>query len=262
MAVNLYKITVGNDNWYYTSGEFDVIAGLITYTAMPLKRTDMSMDINQTEVTITMPADLAPFNWFKYSAPLLPFIVEIIGYPSLSTVFTGKVVSVSFDAATNIAKAKLGSTKALENSTCPSRTFGVTCSYELFGDSCGVDSNLYKYSKDITSITQNNNELTVVGIGTNGDYYYNGGWLQASTGETQYISKQVGDVVTMLGGIVTFSDATYIDFYPGCDKQHTTCLSKFNNIQRFGGFPTIPLINPYTEPISGTTSSGSGGFPH
>jgi uncharacterized phage protein (TIGR02218 family) len=31
--------------------------------------------------------------------------------------------------------------------------------------------------------------------------------------------------------------------YPGCDKRHSTCKNKFNNVLNFGGFPWVPGVD-------------------
>ena len=249
MSINLYKVTVGNNVWYYTSGEFDISGGVNTYKAVPLKRTDLSYDLKETEVTLTVPSDLEPFSLFKNTTPLLPFTVEIIGYPSLNTVFKGNVLMVSFDIVTNVAKVKIGSAKALENTSCPARTFGTTCSYELFSTECGVSIASYTTILNVGDIVIDGNDMTHTSIGAHGDNYYRGGYIEASTGETQYITGQVGNTVTLLGGIVTIAEATTISFYPGCNKSHVTCDTKFSNQTRFGGFPFVPFINIFTEPF-------------
>ena len=249
MTINMYKVTVGYQEWHYTSGEFDVATGLDNYLAVPMKREDLSFDLNQTELTLTIPADLEPFTMFKYAAPLLPFTLEVLSYPSMNIIFVGNVLNVGFDGATNVAKVKVGSNKALEGTTCPSRTFGVTCSYELFGEACGLNSDDYKLVVAVGNITYDNRTISAAALSVHGDNYYSGGYLQTSTGETQYIISHTGDTLELLGGISTYPDAISVDFYVGCDKQHTTCVNKFNNIRRYGGFPTIPIINPYLEPI-------------
>ena len=249
MSINLYKVTVGSNVWRYTSGEFDIETALDTYLAKPLKRTDLSFDLKETEVTLTVPSDLEPFNLFKYATPLLPFTVEIIGYPSLSTVFKGNVLLVSFDVVTNVAKVKIGSAKALENTTCPARTFGTTCSYELFSGECGISLAAYTTTLNVGDLTIDGNDITHPTLGANGDNYYRGGYVEASTGETQYIVSQVGNTVTLMGGIVTIAEATTMKFYPGCNKSHVTCDIKFANQNRFGGFPFVPFINIFMEPF-------------
>ena len=250
MALSLYKIILGNQAWYYTSGEFDLVGGVNPYYAKPIKRSDLTFDIKQTEVTLTIPGDLEPFHLLKYSAPLIPFKVQIIKYPSLVTHYIGNVVKALFDGNTNVAKITLGSTTTLENSTCPTRTFGSPCSYELFGEGCGLDSSVYQTNIDIGSITVSGTTLTASAIGAHGDGYYAGGYVEASTGETQYIMSQVGNTVTLMGGLATIIDVSSIIFYPGCDKSVTACETKFDNvaaINYYGGFPHIPGINPVTE---------------
>ena len=39
------------------------------------------------------------------------------------------------------------------------------------------------------------------------------------------------------------SDA--VTLYPGCARNRETCKNKFNNILNFGGWPWIPLRNPF-----------------
>lgn len=247
MAINMYRVTVGSNQWYYTSGEYDVSTGIYDYLAKPLKRTDLSFDMSTTEVTLTIPGDLAPFELFKYSTPLIPFTVEIMEYPSMNSAFTGNVLSCSFDSVKGIAKVKLGSNRALDGSTAPARTFGTTCSYELFSSACGVSKASHAAVIGTGSMSQTDNVLYVPGLGAYGATTFSGGYLETTEGESQYIVSQSSDYVTLLGSLTTLGDSSAITFYKGCDKQHTTCNSKFGNIARFGGFPFIPFINPYSE---------------
>jgi len=44
--------------------------------------------------------------------------------------------------------------------------------------------------------------------------------------------------------------------YAGCDRTRSTCSRKFNNHLNHGGFPDIPILNPFTTelpPGSGAT---------
>jgi hypothetical protein len=47
-----------------------------------------------------------------------------------------------------------------------------------------------------------------------------------------------------------------ITLWPGCDRQRSTCVAKFDNYSRFRGFPFIPVGNPTTNPIQETNTSG------
>lgn len=248
MSVNLYDITVGAQNYYYTSGEFDVHTALHDYIAKPMSRSDLSFSIDQTELTLTVPADLEPFNLFKYSTPLLPFQVQVISHPSLAVFFDGIVKSVAFDGVKGTAVVKLGATKAVENSAAPSRSFGVTCSYELFSGECGINSGDFDISIVKAEVTQNSDtELQAPLLATKSDGYFTGGYVQTTTGESQYITGHIGEVVTLLAGLLTFDDSTSFTFVPGCDKGVGTCDAKFNNEINFGGFPYIPISNISSE---------------
>ena len=47
-----------------------------------------------------------------------------------------------------------------------------------------------------------------------------------------------------------------VPVYAGCDKTRETCSAKFNNHLQHGGFPDIPLVNPFTTELpAGNASS-------
>lgn len=48
---------------------------------------------------------------------------------------------------------------------------------------------------------------------------------------------------------VNNADAYFIYAYFGCNKIHTTCKDKFNNLNNFGGFPFMPSKNPSSRSL-------------
>lgn len=45
------------------------------------------------------------------------------------------------------------------------------------------------------------------------------------------------------------NSANWVWVYLGCDKIHTTCKDKFNNLNNFGGFPFMPAKNPTSRSL-------------
>ena len=247
MAINLYKVTVGHNDWYYTSGEFDISGGVNSYTAVPIKRTDLTFELSQSDMTVTAPANLPPFDLLKYSVPLIPFTLEVLNYPSMAPAFKGNVLGASFDGVTNLVKVKVGSSTTLDGTTAPARMFGTTCSYELFSEQCGLNSEDFKILLPKDEITIDGVTMEHTSFGLAGNYFYSGGYLEADNGESQYITKQVGNIITLMGGLMTLEEISTINFYPGCNKSHVTCDTKFSNQRVFGGFPYIPMVNIVSE---------------
>lgn len=47
----------------------------------------------------------------------------------------------------------------------------------------------------------------------------------------------------------SIAEGTKLKAYAGCDKTNRTCSKKFGNILNFGGFPFIPIDNPFSGTI-------------
>jgi hypothetical protein len=102
----------------------------------------------------------------------------------------------------------------------------------------------------ISSISAN--VVVVSGIGNLGADYFNAGVLvHNDTGFKTFIQDYVysgGSRFTLLvppPSDWTASDA--VTAFVGCDRKHTTCRDKFNNIPNFGGFPLHPERNPILD---------------
>jgi hypothetical protein len=69
-------------------------------------------------------------------------------------------------------------------------------------------------------------------------------------GITRYISDHEGEDLLLIRAIQSLSDDVdggpqTVIIYPGCKHNYTTCLTVFDNLDNFGGFPWIPGVNPF-----------------
>ncbi len=248
MAVNLYEVTVGPNLWRYTSGEFDVQTATEVWEAVPMKRQDLTFELKKTDLTLTVPTDLEPFNAYLYNVPILPINVTVYEYPAMSIRFVGTVTGVKYTANTDIASVKLGSTDTIGKTMCPNRTYGQQCSFDLFDEMCALDRNAFTASipvDELNWITDATFQHSTVGAYPAGSFSM--GYALLSTGESQYIVDHSGDQIQLLGPLYTLNDATNIDITFGCNKSLDHCGGKFNNKPNYGGFPFIPTKNPATE---------------
>ena len=248
MAVNLYEVTVGTNVWRYTSGEFDVQTATEVWKAIPLKRKELTYDLKTTNLTMTVSADTPPFDTYKYNVPIVPINVVVYDYPSMGVKFTGTVVGISYNVKTNVASVKLGSTDTIGNSTCPNRTYGQMCSFDLFDEMCAVPVSSFTVTLPTNELTWSQGDVVshpVLG-GYPADSFRNG-YVLFDTGESQFVVEHNGDTLKLLGTIFTRDDATTMQVTYGCNKSITDCENKFNNLPNFGGFPFVPTKNPVTE---------------
>lgn len=68
-------------------------------------------------------------------------------------------------------------------------------------------------------------------------------------GVRRAIMAHDGQTLTLAGplpvGDYTTEDAQRVSLFAGCDGAKTTCQSKFSNFKRYGGYPYIPIKNPF-----------------
>jgi len=248
MAVNVYKVIVGPNVWLYTSGEFDLQTASEVWKAIPMKRTDLTYELKQTNLTLTTPADLEPFNSFKYNVPILPIKVEVYEYPAMSVRFMGVVTGIKYIVNKNIAEVKLGSTDTIGKTMCPNRTYGQQCSFDLFDELCGLDKNNFTLTLQVSELVwESDNIFSHPDLGNYQEGAFSMGYVLLNTGESQYIVEHTGEKIQLLDTLYTLNKATTIDVVFGCNKSLTQCRDKFNNTPNFGGFPFIPTKNPSTE---------------
>ena len=48
-----------------------------------------------------------------------------------------------------------------------------------------------------------------------------------------------------------------VQVYARCDRTRATCAAKFNNQLRHGGFPEIPILNPFTAELPNAAASAT-----
>ncbi len=75
--------------------------------------------------------------------------------------------------------------------------------------------------------------------------YFTGGVITFTSGVNSGLSFSVRDyiggaVFLVVGALATPSAGDTFTIIPGCDKQISTCLSKYNNLANFAGTPFIP----------------------
>lgn len=114
------------------------------------------------------------------------------------------------------------------------------CNNELFDQRCKLDPLDYRHTTDIVSVTETT--VTVVD-----DAHANGALKNGRVrigNEERVIVNNVDNVISIAYPFIWADEYTTADITLGCDYTRNTCVTVFNNIANYSGFPTIPTENP------------------
>ncbi len=125
------------------------------------------------------------------------------------------------------------------------------CPHVVYSVGCALDIEDFQVTDEASNVV--GSVVTVPLAGTYANGYFTGGILEAADGTMRLITLHNGEVLYLsrvIPSLQTAFDNTgpgtvNVSIAPGCDRQPQTCLSKFDNIENFGGFPFIPLRNPF-----------------
>lgn len=245
--MDLYRFEFLGRIYSYTSGIDTVVYNSITYKPSAIKRTEISLELTDSEVRVTIPLEVEPFTKFVVTSPSTELSLKIINYAAEVEVFTGIMTKIVFDRVAGTSQATFKRKEAFFDSEVPYRTYGTSCSFGLYSVECGVndaDHSLvlidYIISEDRRQVSSST--LTTVDTGT-----MTGGYVKTNEGETFYVLKHVDNILYLDQPII--GDPVSLLVKKGCNKLFTTCKNKFNNSLNFGGFPLTPTKNPVTDSI-------------
>lgn len=190
-----------------------------------------------------------------------PLAVELIGasleIPMIVTLFRGHLVGNKVEDVSVYWKGRVVTTKAQGNEIkidCESvftalkraglrARYEKTCRHEVFDKGCKVLESKYKKLATISSIN-------VMDIVLNGEAapvgYYTAGMIIFPDGSTRLITRhEQPGVITISRPYVEGQAGDKVTLLPGCDHSVGTCKNKFNNYINYGGWPYIPIKNPF-----------------
>lgn len=137
------------------------------------------------------------------------------------------------------------------------------CRHALYSRGCGVVKEDYGRSVSILSASGFNIVVNTIQTSISdsndsnppSDTYWGGGFVQLDSGATRYIIDQNGTTLTLLSPFdpeEVDSTPTGATLYPGCSHTVQACLTLYNNLDNYGGFPYIPSKNPFSGNVTGS----------
>lgn len=251
MRAELYKIVDDGVTFTITSFDEPYEYNGDVYTPYKVSRNEIEAKSetikSSIDVSIPLDTELAK----RYLTLQFDSVISL-------TIFTviDDIVSVAFKGRLSIIKPDVASLKLTFESlystlkrTGLNRLYQRSCSYVLYSDGCSINKESMKISGHISSVASDKTYAVVDQASSYPNGYFTGGMFEFN-GERRLIIKHIGPTLTFIRpfpNLVSDSTNTNNDcfIYPGCDRTKETCKNKFNNINNFGGFPFIPLVNPH-----------------
>lgn len=247
--IEIYTFTRGGNVWRYTSADEDQLVSGQVYKAMPIKRSNIeqTQEMARNNITITMSKTCPLLNQFRGSPPTSLISVTVRrfheGLAEFITMWLGRVVNVKF--AERDAEVRCEPVYTSLRRPVLRMRYQTTCPHVLYGGSCGVIR--ADYAVNGTLLTNSGSSINIGAAATFADGYFSGGYIDwENNGDTQrrFILSHVGQRLEINLPFAGIQGGATMVLYPGCNHLLTTCNSKFNNVDNYGGQPFYGGKNP------------------
>lgn len=256
--VELYTFANSSAQFRLTPHEFDVNLDGSIYKSMPMKRSELVVgaEAAKSALVIEVPhdSDLAHHllatvitgaitSVTLHVARLTPDPWDNLYWDIVGTRWMGRVLNVEF--TDDVARIRCESAQVSLKRIGLRRLYSRKCSHVLYSAACGASP--ITASAVIESCTGIHVGLTdEVPASVRGTLA--GGWVQMPDGTRHMIMLEL-TVAFVLLYPVDIEPGTVVQLTAGCDHTTTTCQTRFNNLDNFGGFPAIPKKNPFSTAV-------------
>lgn len=222
-----------------------------TYTPLAMQRSALNnatQNDDNAEVSIDMPVstDIIAIYGFQISPPALECTIFRGHNPGeFIRAWSGQVENISVVKGTASIRVPSDLASAL-SADFPNVYFQGPCNHTLFDARCGIDVADWSATQEITVI--DGKTITVDDVPDELDGLLIGGDALLPSGERRMIISQIGSIITINYPFAGAEVGDDLIIAAGCDLAHLgDCKTKFDNTQRFGGFPYIPSKNIFNS---------------
>lgn len=127
-----------------------------------------------------------------------------------------------------------------------------TCPHSLYDKQCRVNPGAYRVQIEVQELGPGTVKAPqLAGLQ---DGWFDGGYLEWESPERgierRGIEEHLGDTILMFGANDGITPGLIAYAHPGCNRIVDTCRLKFNNIENYGGIPSMPGKSPFDgDPI-------------
>lgn len=264
--IELYLFENLEEQFTYTSAQEVITYNGRNYIPVPIKRSAPEVQSAQPDRRLVVEMPITNTFALRY-VPTLPASPDQMtlyryhttdgGTPEVVLYFRGEVSNVAFTE--DRAKVNVLSDGRVLTNILPKQTCRNLCNHVLYDLRCGVNQASKTTSTNVTIISSNGLEVTLSGSGLSAKASggaYKGGVMTRNNIENRMVLNYTdlgGDVVrfNILIPFQFLETGTPIEISLGCTHSIGTCDSRFNNHERYGGFPYIPRKNPFQLKVTG-----------
>ena len=266
--VEVFHFSYQAQMWRLTSHESAVTTpDGETYTPTLIRRSNIGQSEEQASATveISLPALHPIAQLFIAGNPSRPVMVSVRRYHEttqvLATIFAGEISEPRYDGGECTfvcAPIRHALTRKVLN-----RLVTKQCAWNLYGPGCGLDHEDFNFSIDYVRDVVDPLLYSVQGSTLDAQNpatgYFNGGIFRTFFGQAApnfafietytYTPGPVPNKTIRLMAPIREhgpgSGSNDGHLHPGCNRTMADCEGKFNNLERFGGFPFFPLKSPF-----------------
>jgi uncharacterized phage protein (TIGR02218 family) len=256
--VELYHIWTEYEDWYYTNSDTSILYNANVYQPAVLVRGSLERDsqLSATKMTVSFAYIQEPaVQYIADNSVDLTWISVMRVFQDqnpieAAVIFIGHIRDISF-------KDQQGQVTCVGfefylNKPLPRYRYQPQCNWKLYSSQCGINRVANGLYTTVTLLNSDGLTFTCDGISISNplvgvENYYRGGDVERIyTGgvEKRTLVWSSGDSLGLRFRMRNLKVGDQVYLYPGCDGAINTCITKYNNVINFGGFPYIPLDNP------------------
>lgn len=254
--VELYAFEGASGNFYLTPHEFDVEIDGERYERCPIERSALALgaEAAKSALELKLPPDHALVRHLLQAAitgeaTAVRLAVARLDDPwydywwPAGTRWMGRVLGV--EVADDAARIRCESAQVSLKRIGLRRLYSRACSHVLYSAACGATP-IAAWATVVQVLGRSvefDGGVPAAVAGT-----LAGGWLETDTGARHMIVSESTEGVELLYP-VAIEVGTGVQLTAGCDHSTSTCQSRFDNLDNYGGFPFIPTKNPFSTGV-------------
>lgn len=249
--VELYEFARGSIVQRFTSTDADFTLDANTYTSATLQRTpiEVSAERARNAITITCARSFPIADLFRVAPPSEVILVTVRrvhrGDTDAAVIWIGRVLNCEWSGGQASLNCEPVSSSLKRAGL--RRKYQRQCPHVLYGQGpgqCGVVRATHSSTTTVTAIT--GLVLQVAALGTKP---WAGGFVEWEMPdgaiERRFITDFAGVNLTLSQAFQGITIGETVTVSPGCDHTMATCQTTYANLDNYGGFPFVPLKNPF-----------------
>jgi uncharacterized phage protein (TIGR02218 family) len=255
--IELFTVARGNEAWYFTSHDVDVVRDGITYRASLAGRERFKQSEESTQSTTTLNiarrhplgAELLLRGLNNANGTLyLRIALTTEGDEEYWPAWIGEVTDlIRHDSH---AQVEVASMQNLMRRPMLRVVGGTQCNHALYDTGCGVNMEDYRLDTDISLVA--GRQITVTDTITDSVQImlrggsYAGGVLVVGK-QRWFIERNVSSSLILMTPMPDDMLGETVAIYKGCSRTYDICQSRFDNTRNFGGFAKWPVTSPFSD---------------